>query len=314
MLAGMSALHHHHDHQHHHPHGHSHGPADYSRAFAIGVGLNLAYVAVEAGFGVATGSLALMADAGHNLSDVLGLLLAWIGAKLAARRPTPSFTYGLGRSSILASLGNALLLLIAVGAIATEAVDRLSEPRPVPGGTVMAVAGLGIVVNFATAMLFARGRRTDVNIRGAYLHMMADAAVSAGVVVSGLLIGLTGWLWLDPAVSLAVALVITIGTWGLLKEAVRLSLDAVPSRIDRSAVETYLAGLPGVAAVHDVHIWPMSTSDVALTAHLVRPGSGLDDSFLMKVADELEDRFGIGHATIQLESAHHSHGCEADGH
>ncbi len=296
-----------HDHHHHH---HSHGASTHGRAFAIGVGLNLAYVLVEAGFGFATGSLALLADAGHNLSDVLGLLLAWAGARLSARAPSRSFTYGLGRSSILASLGNALLLLIAVGVIVAEAVERLRAPAPVPGGTVMAVAGVGILVNGATALLFARGRHGDLNVRGAYLHMLADAAVSAGVVLSGGLILLTGWRWLDPAVSLVVAAVITIGTWGLLREALRLSLDAVPSNVDRSAVEAYLRGLPGVVAIHDVHIWPTSTADCALTAHLVRPGAGLDDAFLAQVAHELDHRFGIGHATIQVEAAAADHGCD----
>ena len=293
----------------HHHHAH-HAPASFGRAFAIGVALNLTYVIGEAVFGFATGSLALLADAGHNLSDVLGLLMAWGAGALAARRPSKVFTYGFGRSSILAALGNSLLLLVAVGAIVAEAIDRLGDPRPVPGTTVMVVAAIGIVVNGVTAMLFSAGRHDDINVRGAWLHMLSDAMVSAAVVVAGLAMRLTGWSWLDPVTSLAVAAVIVAGSWGLLKEAVRLSMDAVPSNVDREAVEAWLLARPGVTAIHDVHIWPMSTTAVALTAHVVRPLAELDDAFLAEATHGLEHEFRIAHATIQVERAAVDHGCE----
>ena len=312
-----------HDHSHHHSHSHSHSltgdghthavghahghrhhqhaPVRYDRAFAIGTVLNLGFVAVEAVYGVIANSVALLADAGHNLSDVLGLLLAWGAVWLTRRRPTRRHTYGFGSSSILASLLNTVILLIAVGAIAWEAVGRLLHPEPVQGGTVMWVAAIGIAINAATAWMFMGGKDSDLNIRGAYLHMVADAAVSLGVVVAALVIGWTGWLWLDPLVSLLIVAVIVAGTWSLLRESVNLALSAVPLGIDRAAVEGYLADLPGVTAVHDLHIWGLSTTDSALTAHIVRPGCGTDDEFLKRVARELKERFGIGHATIQVE-------------
>ena len=281
---------------------HNHGPAaGLNRAFAIGVALNLAFVAVEALYGLRAHSLALVADAGHNLSDVLGLLLAWGGAVVGTRRPSPRRTYGLRRTSILAALANALLLLIAVGAIAWEAVGRLQRPEFVASGVVITVALVGIGINTATALLFLRGRQRDLNIRGAFLHMAADAAVSAGVVLAGLLIHATGWMWLDPAVSLAIAAVITIGTWGLLRDSVNLALDAVPEGIAPEQVEAYLAAIPGVIAVHDLHIWGMSTTHVALTAHLVKPVIENEDSLLAEACRELHDRFGIEHATLQVE-------------
>ncbi|RJF88286.1 cation transporter [Oleomonas cavernae] len=302
--------HDHHDHDHGHDHhdhshgghGHSHAPADFGRAFAIGISLNLGFVIVEAAYGLIAGSLALVADAGHNLSDVLGLVIAWIAATLARRRPSARRTYGMKRSSILASLTNAVLLLIAVGAIVFEAVRRLDNPAPVAETTVIVVAAIGIAINLGTALLFARGRKGDINIRGAYLHMAADAAVSLGVVVAGFAMMATGWLWLDPLVSLGIALVIVLGTWGLLRESIDLALDAVPAGIDEQAVKAHLAALPGVTAVHDLHIWAMSTTETALTAHLVRPGHAVDDLFLGKVADELHGRFRIGHVTIQIEA------------
>ena len=293
-----------HDHAHGgggHGGGHCHEPANYGRAFGIGIGLNLAFVAVEAVFGIVAGSMALLADAGHNLSDVLGLLLAWGAMVLSRKRPTARRTYGMRRSSILAALANAVLLLVAVGAIGWEAVRRFWSPEPVKGGVVMAVAGVGIVINAATAALFMSGRKRDVNIEGAFLHMAADAAVSVGVLVSGLVISRTGWLWLDPAVSLAIVAVIAIGTWGLFRQSLNLALDAVPQRIDPAAVGDYLAALPGVTSVHDLHIWPMSTTQVALTVHLVRPEAATDDEFLAGVARELHDRFEIEHATLQVE-------------
>ncbi len=295
---------HHHDHDGHdhgHIHGHSHAPASFGRAFAIGITINLAYVAVEAVAGLATGSMALLADAGHNLSDVLGLAVAWAGLKLAQRPPSPRFTYGLKRSGILAALFNGVLLLLACGAIAVEALRRLADPQPVPGPVIMAVAAGGIVVNGVTAWLFARGRKGDVNIRGAWLHMLADAGVSAAVVVSGFIILQTGMHWIDPALSLVVVAVILAGTWGLLRQSVALALDAVPEGIDATAVADFLKAQPGVATVHHLHIWPMGTTDTALTVHLVMPRGHPGDAVLSGLAHDLEHRFGIGHVTIQVE-------------
>ena len=308
---------HRHDHSGHdhagHSHGpghaHHHGPASFDRAFLIGITLNLGFVIVEAAYGFLANSLALLADAGHNLSDVLGLLLAWVAASLAKRRPSLRFTYGMKRTPILASLANAMLLLVASGAIIYEAIQRLSTPAPVAEMTVIWVALIGIAINGATALGFVAGRKNDINIRGAFLHMVADAVVSLGVVLSGLLVLFTGWMWVDPAVSIIVAAVIVIGTWSLLRESVNLSLDAVPSTIDRKAIEAYLASLPGVSEVHDLHIWPMGTTEVALTAHLVRPGATLDDSLLADACRTLASRFGIGHATLQIELGDPAHPC-----
>lgn len=285
----------------HSDHGHSHAPADFGRAFAAGVALNTAFVAVEAGYGFLANSTALLADAGHNLSDVLGLVLAWSAAILSRRAPTARLTYGWRKTSILAALLNAIVLLVACGAIALEAIQRLAHPEPVASMTVMAVAGIGIVINGATAWLFAGGRKGDLNIRGAYLHMAADAGISAGVVVAGLVTLLTGWLWIDPLASLAIVAVIVWGTWGLLRESTAMSLAAVPAAIDPGAVRDYLDRLPGVASIHDLHIWPMSTTEIALTAHLVVPSGHPGDAFLMQAAQHLHDRFGIGHTTLQIE-------------
>jgi len=290
--------HHHHDHGH--AHGHAHAPASFGRAFAFGIALNLAYVAAEAVAGLASGSMALLADAGHNLSDVLGLAVAWGALRLAARPASARFTYGLKRSGILAALANAALLLIACGAITVEALRRLADPQPVPGGLVMAVAAVGIVINLGTALLFARGKDGDINIRGAWLHMMADAGISAAVVVSGFIMLRTGLNWVDPALSLVVVAVIVRGTWGLLRESTAMALDAVPPGIETGAVAAFLAGRPGVAAVHDLHIWPMGTSETALTAHLVMPGGHPGDAVLAGLAHDLDHRFGIGHATLQV--------------
>jgi cobalt-zinc-cadmium efflux system protein len=298
---------------HHHSHGgHQHGPADYNRAFIVGVALNVGFVVVEAVYGVSAHSLALLADAGHNLSDVAGLLLAWGAMYLSKRKPTRRHTYGLRRTSILAALANAVLLLIAVGAIAWEAILRLGRPAPVAGGTVMAVAGIGIVVNGVTALLFMSGRKRDVNLEGAFLHMAADAAVSLGVVVAGAAIKFTGRYWLDPVTSLAVVAVIMGGTWGLLRKSVNLAMDAVPEHIDPDEVRTFLARLPGVTAVHDLHIWGMSTTEAALTAHLVRPEAVNDDAFLMHAAKELHDRFEIEHVTIQVERGDPGQRCRLE--
>jgi cobalt-zinc-cadmium efflux system protein len=282
---------------HSHDHGHA---ADYGRAFAIGITLNLGFVIVEAVYGFLAGSMALIADAGHNLSDVLGLVVAWAGAKMAMRTPSRRFTYGLKKASILAALINALLLLVAIGAIAAEAVRRLFNPSLPDGATVMAVAAVGIVINGATALLFARGSAHDINIRGAFLHMSADAAVSAAVVVAGLLILTTGQQWIDPVMSLAIAAVIFWSSIALLKESMWMSLAGVPAGIELDEVELELAGLPGVAAVHDLHVWPLSTTETALTAHLVAP-AGETDRLLAEARQLLRNRFNIAHSTIQVE-------------
>lgn len=297
----MSAGHHHHDHDHH-GHGHSHAPASFGRAFAVGITLNLAFVMVEAVYGVISGSMALVADAGHNLSDVLGLVIAWVASVLAARPPSARYTYGYKSSSILAALGNAAFLLMALGAILVETIRRLIDPAPVAGGPVMVIAAIGIVINTITALMFMRGRHHDINIRGAYLHMVADAAVSAGVVIAGLLITLTGAQWIDPVTSLVIVGIIAVGTWGLLKDSLKMSLHAVPARIDEQKVRHFLTKLYGVEAVHDLHIWPISTTETALTAHLVMPGGHPGDDFLHQLAHELEHDFGIGHATVQVET------------
>ncbi len=290
------------DHGHGHGAGHSHAPTDFGRAFLIGVVLNTAFVAIEAIYGWISGSMALIADAGHNLSDVLSLLLAW-GASVAARKAASErFTYGYKSSTILAALANAGLLLVAIGAILFETLHRIAEPPLVQGETMAVVAGIGILVNTGTALLFLRGRHHDINIRGAFLHMAADALVSLGVVLAGLAIIWTGERWIDPAVSLVIVAVIAWGTWGLLKDSVAMSLLAVPKNISESAVRDYLSALPGVEAVHDLHIWPMSTTETALTAHLVMPGGHPGDEFLAAIQQGLEHRHRIVHATIQVET------------
>lgn len=298
-----------HDHSGHghdgHAHGlgHGHAPASFGKAFAIGVGLNTLYVVLEATFGVFSGSLALLADAGHNLSDVLGLLIAWGASWLSNKPPTPGRTYGYKRAPILASLANAVILLVAVGGIAWEAVRRLIEPAPVQSGTILWVAVVGVLVNAGTAWLFMAGRKGDLNIRGAFLHMAADAGVTVGVIVAALVIRWTGWQWIDPAISLVIAAVVLASTWSLLRDSVRLSLDAVPPGIDAGKVRGYLEALRGVSGLHDFHVWPMSTTDTALTAHLVMPKGHPGDDFLMDVAKSLRERFGIGHVTLQVETS-----------
>ncbi len=292
---------HSHSHDNGSGHGHAHAPADFGRAFQIGIVLNTAFVIIEAVYGWISGSMALIADAGHNLSDVLALMLAW-GASVAAKKPPSArFTYGYKSSTILAALANAGLLLIAIGAIAFETLHRMAEPQPVEGMTMVIVAGIGILINAGTAMLFMRGRHDDINIRGAFLHMAADALVSLGVVIAGIAIIYTGSLWIDPAVSIVIVLVIAWGTWGLLKDSVAMSLLAVPRNISESGVRAYLSGLDGVEAVHDLHIWPMSTTETALTAHVVMPSGHPGDEFLRKVSHALEHDHRIGHATIQIE-------------
>ncbi|RPH99505.1 MAG: cation transporter [Lysobacterales bacterium] len=282
-------------------HHHHHAPPDYSRAFAAGVALNLAFVVVEAVFGILSNSLALLTDAGHNLSDVLGLLLAWGAAALAAKRPSTRRTYGYSRATIIASLFSGLLLMGAVGAIGWEAFNRLLEPAAPSGGTIMIVAAIGVVINTATALLFLSGKDSDLNIRGAFLHMAADAAVSLGVVASGALILFFGFGWIDPLISLVIAAVIFLSTWGLLRDSLDLAVDAVPRNVDPGAVRAYLTGLPGVRAIHDLHIWPMSTTDTALTAHMVMDVFPANDQFLEQIAAVLQERFAIKHPTIQLE-------------
>jgi cobalt-zinc-cadmium efflux system protein len=296
-----------HSHGDHHDH-HISVPAG-SPAFAIGVGLNAAFVLIEGACGFFAGSLALLADAGHNLSDVLGLLLAWGATCLARRRPSGRQTYGLRRSSIVAALINGLLLFIAVGVIAWEAIGRLRRPEPVGSSTVIIVAAIGVVVNTLTALLFMSGRKHDLNVRGAFLHMAADAAVSLGVVVGGILISRTGWLWIDPALSLIIAAIIAYSTWDLLWQALELALDCVPRGIDPEAVRAYLASQPGVAEVHDLHIWGLSTTETALTVHLVKPAAAASDDWLHSLTHDLHDRFGIMHATIQVESGQGNQNC-----
>jgi cobalt-zinc-cadmium efflux system protein len=282
-------------------HQHHHVPPDYNRAFAVGVALNVVFVVVEAFYGFVSGSLALLTDAGHNLSDVLGLLLAWGAAALARKRPSPRRTYGYSRATIIASLFSGLLLMGAVGAIGWEAIGRLMEPPQPAGKTIMIVAAIGVVINTVTALFFFSGKDHDLNIRGAFLHMAADAAVSLGVVASGALILFYGMNWIDPVISLVIAAVILLSTWGLLRDSLNLAVDAVPRSVDPDAVREYLSGLPGVTALHDLHIWPLSTTDTALTAHLVMEPMPDNDRFLNDVAHELSDRFSIHHATIQLE-------------
>ncbi|WP_407119080.1 cation diffusion facilitator family transporter [Bradyrhizobium sp. LMG 9283] len=302
--------HHHHDHAGHgHGHGHSHvhAPANFGKAFAIGISLNTALVVAEAIYGYLGNSTALLADAGHNLSDVLGLVVAW-GASIAARRaPSGRFTYGLRASTILAALANAVFLLVATGAIGWEAILRLHQPEPIAGVTVMVVAGIGILINGFTAMLFARGRKDDINIEGAYLHMASDAAVSLGVVVSAALIIWTGWLWLDPVTSLVICATILWSTTSLLRGSIDMSMAAAPKGTDLAAIRAFLLARPGVSGIHDLHVWPISTTETALTCHLVMP-TGTDDAFLMQTAQLLKTSFRIGHTTLQVET-HPDNGC-----
>ena len=312
---GPAIPHDHHDHDDHHGHGHhsrghgghSHAPSTFGRAFAIGAAANAAFVVLQVFYGVAAHSVALLADAVHNLGDVLGLLIAWGATTLTRRAPTARRTYGWGRSSILAALANAVILLLGCGAIAVEALGRLASPAPVGATAVMWVAAAGILVNGGTALLFMRGRHGDLNVRGAFLHLAADAAVSGGVVLAGALILLTGWQWVDPLTSLGIVAVITWGTWGLLRQSVNLAMDAVPDGIDRAAVQAALAALPGVTEVHDLHIWGLSTTRTALTAHLVldRP----DPALMPRACAMLHDRFGLDHATLQVEEAEAAMAC-----
>ena len=307
-----------HDHSHGHDHGgHAHGgghhhhgdPSNHGRVFVIAIALNSIFVAVEFSYGLTANSTALMADAGHNLSDVLGLSLAWAAMKLARSSPSERFTYGLRSTSILAALANAMLLLVACGAIGWEAIQRFSQPPTVAGMTVTVVAGVGIIVNGLSAWLFMKGSKGDMNIRGAYLHMAADAAVSLGVVVAGLLMLFTGWYWLDPSISLVIVAGILYGTWGLLRESVHLALDAVPPHIDVTAVASYLRRLPGVTDIHDLHIWGMSTTESAMTVHLVMPAGYPSDVVIDAITHTLKERFAVHHSTLQVEQGTTQHAC-----
>jgi len=309
----MSQHHHHNDHDHGHGFGHHHShsaPADAGRAFVLAIALNSAFVVIEFIYGFIANSTALMADAGHNLSDVLGLMLAWGAAMLAKKSPTRRFTYGLRGSSILAALLNALLLMVACGAIAWEAVLRFAHPEAVAGTTVSIVAAIGVLINGFSAWLFMAGSKDDINVRGAYLHMAADAGLSLGVVIAGLVVMYTGWSWLDPAVSLVIVVIIVAGTWSLLKESVLMALAGVPANVDMGKVNAWLASQPGVTGVHDVHIWPMSTTETALTAHLVMPGGYPGDAAIDHIVEHLRKDFSIHHCTLQVEQGTTSHsGC-----
>jgi len=315
---------HDHDHKHDHKHDHGHGfghhhhhmpsPEGNGRAFALAIGLNMAFVIIEFAYGFIAHSTALMADAGHNLSDVLGLMLAWGAAVLAKRAPKGRYTYGLRGSSILAALGNGLLLMVACGAIAWEALQRFSQPAPVMGATVAIVAGIGVLINGFSAWLFLAGSKGDLNIRGAYLHMAADAALSLGVVIAGLVIMATNWTWIDPALSLVIVVVIVLGTWSLLRESVQLSMAAVPPGVDADAVRAYLGARPGVSEVHDLHIWAMSTTETALTAHLVMPDGYPGDADIDAITTGLCADFAIHHCTLQVEQGTTHHRCVLQAH
>jgi cobalt-zinc-cadmium efflux system protein len=309
---------HSHDHEGEHAsHGHNHShtpPKDFTAAFKFGIGLSSAIVVLQAVFGYIANSMALMADAGHNLSDVLSLVVAWGAASLARRPATERYTYGLRGSSIIAALFNAVFLLVVMGGIAWEAIRRFYEPAVVEGRIVMAVAGAGIIISGFSAYLFSAGRNSDLNLRGAFLHMLSDALVSLGVVVAGGLIFLTGWHWLDPAVTLVIVAIIIYGTWGLLTESIRMAMAAVPPGIEPKAVGSYLSELPGVTAIHDLHIWPMSTTETALTCHLVMPSGHPGDGFVNEAAEELRERFKIEHVTLQVEIADSSSCMLSKGH
>lgn len=295
---------------HAHGHGHGHGSApNPGNALAIGIALNLVFVAVEWGFGLWSQSLALLADATHNLGDVLGLVLAWVATRLSQRAPSERFTYGLGASSILAALANGLLLVLVTGGLVWEAVLRLQNPQPVASTVVIWVAAAGIFVNGITAWLLHGSHKHDLNMKGAYLHMLGDAGVSFAVAVSGAVVLGTGWLWLDPAMTIAVGVVIVWGSMGLLRDSTRMALHAVPPAIDSAQVRGYLESLPGVASVHDLHIWAMSTTGTALTAHLVCPGMQPQGGFLANATREIGERFGIAHVTLQIEAVNCDHGC-----
>jgi cobalt-zinc-cadmium efflux system protein len=293
-----------------HSHEHTHAPANFNRAFAIGIVLNIAFVVIEGFYGWKVNSLALLADAGHNLSDVLGLILAWVGVFASKLHPNARHTYGWKRATILAAFANALLLLVAMGSLIWEAIGRLNSPTRVHGVTIMVVAGIGILINSITAWLFIRGSKSDLNIRGAFLHMTADALVSLGVVIAGALALWFGWAWIDPVTSLLIAAVILLSTWRLFRDSLHLLFDGVPWQISPAEVRLYFESLPGVVNVHDLHIWAMSTSQIALTVHLVIPEGQRGDAFIEEIRESLLDKFDIEHPTIQIEMKQIAHGCD----
>lgn len=293
-------------------HDHSHEVGNYNRSFAIGVILNIVFVAIEAGYGVFADSLALIADAGHNLSDVVSLLLAWGASVLARKAATEKRTYGLRKVTILASLASAMLLLVALGGITWEAIGRFLNPQPVEGMTVIIVAGIGVVINTLTALLFVTGQKHDLNIRGAFLHMAADAGVSLGVVIAGIFVLAKGWLWIDPVVSLVIVAVIFIGTWGLLRDSINYAIDAVPKSIDMAGIRECLSSIEHVSRIHDLHVWPLSTTEIALTVHIVVNNDSLDNNFLRKLQQHLHDHFGIEHSTVQIETSKQNNECNLE--
>ena len=296
-----------HSHSHHH-----HETNNYNRSFAIGITLNVIFVIIEVSYGLIADSLALIADAGHNFSDVMSLMLAWGASYLATKNPTHKRTYGLRKVTIMASLISAVLLLVALGGIAWESLERLSSPEPVNGMIIIVVAGIGVVINTATALLFVKGQKHDLNIRAAYLHMAADAAISLGVVVAGIAIMITGWLWLDPIISLFIVLFILIGTWDLLRDSIDLSIDAVPQGIDVQHIQNYLNNLENVSHIHDLHVWALSTTETALTVHLVTTHKFIDNYFLEKIQEHLHHNFDISHVTIQIEKETDNYNCVLD--
>jgi len=293
-------------------HDHSDRIGNYNRAFAIGIILNILFVAVEAGYGIFADSLALVADAGHNLSDVVSLLLAWGASVLATKAATEKRTYGFRKATVMASLASAILLLVALGGITWESIGRFFNPKPVEGLTVIVVAAIGVVINTLTALLFVKGQKRDLNIRGAFLHMAADAGVSLGVVVAGIFIIVKGWLWIDPVVSLMIVAAILVGTWGLLRDSINAAMDAVPDSIDIPAIRNYLMSFDYVDRIHDLHVWPLSTTEIALTVHIVVNDDSLDNNFLRKLQQRLHDHFGIAHSTIQVEASMGENDCMLD--
>jgi cobalt-zinc-cadmium efflux system protein len=295
-------------------HDHNHSIGNYNRAFAIGVVLNIVFVAIEITAGFFADSLALIADAGHNMSDVVSLLLAWGASILATKAATEKRTYGFRKATVMASLASSILLLVALGSIAWEAIGRFVHPEPVKGFTVIVVATIGVAVNGATALLFVKGQAHDLNVRGAFLHMAADAGVSLGVVVAGFLMLLKGWLWVDPMVTLVIVAVIFVGTWNLLRDSVNYAMDAVPKNMDIVSIKQYLMHLDNVSCIHDLHVWPMSTSEVALTVHMVIDDTQVDNKFLSEIQEHLHDHFDIEHATIQIETSTMANQCMLDKH
>ncbi len=292
-----------------HSHNHHHEINNYNRSFAIGIALNVIFVIIEVSYGLVADSLALIADAGHNLSDVMSLMLAWGASYLATKHPTHTRTYGLRKVTIMASLLSTVLLFVALGGIAWESIERLSSPQPVNGTIIIIVAAIGVVINTATALLFVKGQKHDLNIRAAYLHMAADAAISLGVVIAGIAIMLTGWLWLDPAISLGIAVIILFGTWRLLKDSIDLSIDAVPQGIDVTLIKSYLSGMENVSDIHDLHVWALSTTETALTVHLVTNCELIDNCFLQEIQEHLHHHFNISHTTIQIENEAGDYNC-----